>query len=163
MSAPTLTRRYPLPSTIAGAPQEFYANVVVLQTLSQNWNRSEYKPRFSGRGKWWDGSAPHEIFCRPMTLGISKRNIITLGAGMHRRDPIIMIHIFSRDVGAIDVMTEEVDRIIKDFGVNPAPGIQYILPSQIPSQTLDEKEDDDAGVLFHNVVYVEVLYYKNKA
>ena len=98
-----------------------------------------------------------------MTLGISKRNIMTLGAKLHRRDPVIMIHIFSRDVGAIDVMTEEVDRIIVEFGVNPAPGIQYILPASIPSQTLDEKNDDDASVLFHNVVYTEVLYYKQRA
>lgn len=87
---------------------------------------------------------------------------MTLGASQHRRDPVIAIHIFSRDADAIDRITEEVDRIIVNMGVNPQKGIQTILPANLPTVVADDEGRGEAGVLFHNVYFAECLYYKNK-
>ena len=160
MPAPTLTQRAPIASVILGRPQELFPNVIVLQFLGDHWNLQEFKPRISGRGKWWDGSVQHEIFCRPVTLGINERNIMTLGAAIHRRDPVIAIHIFSRDPNGVDKITEEVDRIVRAFGVNPMAGVQTILPAPIPSVIGSEEDNDEGSVLFHNVYFVKVLYHK---
>lgn len=161
MSAPVLSRRMPLSSVIAGRDQQLFANVAVMQLISGNWSIKEFKPKISGRASWYDGSAGNQIVCKPVTLGINKRNVMTLGSGTHRRDPVIAIHIFSRDPDAIDRVTDEVDRIIINYGVNPQKGIQKIAPATMPTVTADDADEDTGSVLFHNVYLVECLFYKN--
>lgn len=163
MSAPVLSKRYPTASVVAGRDQQLFANVAVMQLFSDNQKLKEFKVKISGRQAWYDGSAGNQIVCKPVTLGISKRNIMTLGASFHRRDPVIAIHIFSRDPDAIDRITDEVDRIIIEHGVNPQKGIQSILPANIPTVTADDTNKESGAVLFHNIVFVEVLFYKNKS
>ena len=161
MSAPTLTRRQPPSATVAGKPQELLPNIVVLQFIKNNWKKEEFKPKFGGRDDWWDGSSGNQITVRPVTLGISKRNIMTLGANFHRRDPIHAIHIWARDPNAVDQMTEEVDRIVIERGVSPFQGVQYILPAATPATAQDESMEE-GDTLYHNVLFVECLYYKNR-
>lgn len=163
MSAPVLSKRYPLASVVAGRDQQLFANVAVMQLISGNWSIKEFKPKISGRSAWYDGSAGNQIVCKPVTLGINKRNVMTLGAGTHRRDPVIAIHIFSRDPDAIDRVTDEVDRIIIEYGVNPQKGIQKIAPASIPTVPADDTDKESGAILFHNVYMVEVLFYKNKS
>lgn len=162
MSAPVLSRRMPLSSVVAGRDQQLFANVAVMQLFKDNQTLKEFKVKVSGRQAWYDGSAGNQIVCKPITLGISKRNVMTLGASFHRRDPVIAIHIFSRDVDAIDRITDEVDRIIINYGVNPQKGIQNILPASMGTVTADDTDKDSGAVLFHNIVFVECLFYKNR-
>ena len=156
----TLTRRQPVSSTVASKDQELHANVLVMKFIGQYFNRELIKIQIKGRGKWFEGSAGNQVICHPVTHGISQRNIVTLGAKLHRRNPITAIHIFTRSAEAMDQIREEIDRIVITNGVNPYKGIQYILPASMPSITGDYEEKDEAGTIFHDVYYVECLYYK---
>lgn len=163
MSAPQLTRRSPKTSVVAGREQELDPNVVVMQFISGKWSDSIDRPKISGREGWYDGSFPIQICCRPITHGISRRNVMTLGADLHRRDPVIAIHMFARDPVALSKLREEVDRIIINEGVNPMQGVQYILPAGTPATTGDYEEKGESGTIFHDIIFVEVLYYKRSS
>lgn len=163
MSAPQLTRRVHATSAIAGGDLTFDPNVVVMQLLSGKWSNLVERPKISGREGWFDGSFPLQICCRPITHGINKRNIVTLGADLQRRDPVIAIHMFARDPVALSKLREEVDRIIINEGVNPYKGVQYILPAGTPATTGDYEEPGETGTIYHDIYFVEVLYYKRSS
>ena len=162
MSAPTLSRRQPAAGGIAGGKaQVFDPNVVVMTLLGSKWSTNTNRPKFSGRGGWFDGSFPIQICCRPISHGIMKSNIMVLGAKTHRRNPTIAIHMFARDPVALANLRDEVDRIIINEGVNPYEGVNSILPSSMPSLPGDYEEQGETGTVFHDIYNVEVLYYKN--
>jgi len=160
----SLTRRQPTSSTVAGKDQEILSpNVLVLQFISQFFDREKIKVQIKGRGKWYDGSAGNQICITPTNHGISFRNVKTLGAGLHSRDPTIAIHLFSRDPIQLDAMREEIDRIVITHGPEPYKGVSYILPADVPSVPSDVLEEkDDAGTLFHDIYFVKIQYYKWK-
>lgn len=161
--SPDLTRRYPTTQReVTERDHEVPPAIGVLQFLKGHWPMTEQPVRFGARDKWWDGTAGNQIYIKPVRLGISKKNIMTLGANYHRRDPIYAVHIFSRSADEVDKMTDLVDDIVKDNGVNPQRGIQFILPAEIPSVPADEPQDD-GSMLYHNVYFVEVRFYKYKA
>jgi len=160
MSAPQLSRRSPRTDVVSGRGQELDPNIAVLQLLTGKWSTIIDRPQFEGRDGWFDGKQPIQVCCRPASHGINRRNVMTLGARMHRRDPVIAIHMFARDPVALSKLREEVDRIIINEGVNPMSGIQYILPATWPSLPGDFEEKDEGGTVFHDIYYVECLYYK---
>ena len=157
----TLTRHQPIASSVTAKDQELFANALVLKFVSQYFNREQIKVQISGRGKWYNGSAGNQIIIHPINHGISKRNIVSMGAYWRRRNPVSAVHLFARDPTTIDQMREEIDRIIITYGVNPYKGVQYIQEADIPSVSADD-EPDDAGTLYRDIVYLECLYYKNR-
>lgn len=157
----SLTRRQPIASTTAGKNQETMANVLVLKFVSQYFDREKIKVQIKGRGKWFEGSAGNQIIIHPVNHGISFRNVMTLGASKHRRDPVSAIHLWSRSPEQLDAMREEIDRIVITYGVNPYEGVGYILPADIPTVPQDP-EPDEAGTLYRDIYYVKIQYYKNK-
>ena len=162
MSAPQLSRRQVKTGDVAGGKaQVFDPNVVVMHFLSSKWSTHTERPKISGREGWFDASFPIQICCHPATHGINKRNILTLGAGKHRRDPVIAIHMFARDPVALAQIREEVDRIITSEGVDPMEGVNSILPATWPSLPGDYEEQGEMGTVFHDIYYVEVLWYRN--